>query len=145
TRPRSRRRPTWPPWPRPHPRCWIDRYGTARRGSGSGSRTGCWRTVRRRSPNCEAAVMRVLIPRSRAGDPLVAALSHAGHRVLAADLITTAPAAAEILDGVLERLTGAEWLAITSATTVEVLAGRARAVGASLGELTRSVAVAAVG
>ncbi len=89
--------------------------------------------------------MRVLIPRSRAGDPLVAALSHAGHRVLAADLITTAPAAAEILDGVLERLTGAEWLAITSATTVEVLAGRARAVGASLGELTRSVAVAAVG
>ncbi|RPF26609.1 uroporphyrinogen-III synthase [Georgenia muralis] len=89
----------------------------------------------------------VLVPRPAADDPFVVAVREAGGRPLPALLVRTVPAPSTALDDALRALqAGAHtWLAVTSAVTVDVIAERARALGATPAELTAGARVAAVG
>ncbi|MFH5821600.1 uroporphyrinogen-III synthase [Georgenia sp. AZ-5] len=90
---------------------------------------------------------RVLVPRTRPGDPIAAAVRAAGAEPVPTALVRHAVADPAELDAALRRLAAGAyaWLAVTSATTVEVLADRAARLGTTLGGLTRGVPVAAVG
>ncbi|MPV37820.1 uroporphyrinogen-III synthase [Georgenia subflava] len=91
---------------------------------------------------------RVLVPRMRPDDPIVAAVRATGADVLPTALVTHP--VVEPATGLDEALTalgeGAHsWLAVTSATTVQVLVGRARHLGSTLAALVGNTPVAAVG
>ncbi|GAA1624551.1 uroporphyrinogen-III synthase [Georgenia ruanii] len=90
----------------------------------------------------------VLLPRTGPDDPLLAAVAAAGGVPLGTELVrTVAVDPPHQLDQALRALgEGAHtWLAVTSATTVEVLLARAAALGTSLADLARGARVAAVG
>ncbi|WP_448073794.1 uroporphyrinogen-III synthase [Georgenia yuyongxinii] len=90
----------------------------------------------------------VLVPRADGGDPLAAAVRAAGGVAVPTRLVRSAVVdPPDALDQALRALgEGAHaWLAVTSATTVEVLAGRAARLGTTLAALTERVRVAAVG
>ncbi|MFC7403591.1 uroporphyrinogen-III synthase [Georgenia alba] len=89
--------------------------------------------------------MKVLLPRDRRDDPLARALRDAGHQPVTATLVRTVPAEPAVLDQALASWPDHRWVAVTSATTAEVLAERAAARGATLGELAGRASVAAVG
>jgi len=91
---------------------------------------------------------RVIVPRTRPDDPVVAAVRDAGANPLPTALVTTAVVdPPDELDRSLRALAeGAHsWLAVTSATTVEVLLGRAEVLGTTLPALVGTTPVAAVG
>lgn len=88
----------------------------------------------------------LLVPGTDAADRLTAAAREHGARVVVAELIrheTVEPTVR--LDTALRALGTFDWLALTSATTVAVLAERAAALGDSLADLAAGTAVAAVG
>jgi uroporphyrinogen-III synthase len=91
---------------------------------------------------------RVIVPRTRPDDPIVAAVRDAGAEAVPTALVTTAVVdPPDELDRSLRALAeGAHaWLAVTSATTVDVLVDRARALGTTLAALVGTTPVAAVG
>ncbi|GAA4427305.1 hypothetical protein GCM10023169_27140 [Georgenia halophila] len=90
---------------------------------------------------------RVLLPRARPDDPLAVAVAEAGLDPVPTALVTTVPVQPGHLDRTLGDLAAGRyaWLAVTSATTVEVLADRAAARGSTPAELVGPAAVAAVG
>jgi uroporphyrinogen-III synthase len=91
---------------------------------------------------------RVLVPRTRSDDTVLAALREAGYSPVPTALVTSEPVdPPDELDRALHALAeGAHsWLAVTSATTVRVLQGRADALGTTLPTLVGTTPVAAVG
>ncbi|TRW45996.1 uroporphyrinogen-III synthase [Georgenia yuyongxinii] len=106
-------------------------------------------TDRARShPTSDLRGTHVLVPRALPDDPLAAAVRAAGGVAVPTELVRFAVAQPpDLLDQALRALgEGAHaWLAVTSATTVEVLAGRAADLGTTLAALTERVQVAAVG
>jgi uroporphyrinogen-III synthase len=90
----------------------------------------------------------VLVPRAHPDDPLTAAVRAAGGVAVPTELVRSAAVhPPDALDQALRAMgEGAHaWLAVTSATTVEVLTGRAAHLGTTLAALTEQVRVAAVG
>lgn len=88
----------------------------------------------------------LLVPRTDAAERLGAAARERGARVVVAELVrheTVEPTVR--LDTALRALGTFDWLALTSATTVAVLAERAATLGAPLADLAAGTAVAAVG
>jgi uroporphyrinogen-III synthase len=94
------------------------------------------------------AAPRVLVPRTRSDDTVLVALREAGYSPVPTTLVTSEPVdPPDELDRALQALAeGAHsWLAVTSATTVRVLRGRAEALGTTLPALVGDTPVAAVG
>lgn len=90
---------------------------------------------------------RVVLPRPDPADPFVRAVAGAGADVVPTALTRTVETGPADLDTALCALArGAHsWLAVTSATTVTVLAGRARHLGTTLADVVGTARVAAVG
>lgn len=88
----------------------------------------------------------LLLPRTDAADRLARAAGEQGARTVTTDLIRHATVSpTDELDAALRSAGTADWVALTSATTVAVLAERATALGTSVADLLAGPAVAAVG
>ncbi|WP_127130070.1 uroporphyrinogen-III synthase [Georgenia sp. SYP-B2076] len=91
---------------------------------------------------------RLLVPRADPDDTIAAAVRAAGGEAVGVELVRASVVDPTTeLDGALLALSeGAHsWLAVTSATTVDVLAGRAEHLGTTLAALVGAARVAAVG
>ncbi|MHB1065340.1 MAG: uroporphyrinogen-III synthase [Georgenia sp.] len=90
---------------------------------------------------------RILVPRPRPGDAIVAAVHAAGGEAVPTELVRSAVVEPTTeLDAALRRLpTCYAWLAVTSPTTVEILLDRAAALDTTLPSLIGAARVAAVG
>lgn len=88
----------------------------------------------------------LLLPRTDAAERLAAAARREGARTVTTELIRHATVTpSDELDAALRDAASYDWLALTSATTVAVLAERAAALGTTVADLVAGPAVAVVG